>query len=73
MNQISILRFFRKLYSKSIGTYQFPPLPCERNIDKASDVIYNLLDTGKPCMIARFGATRTVHNRELFRSSIFKS
>ena len=57
MNQISILRFFRKLYSKSIGTYQFPPLPCERNIDKASDVIYNLLDTGKPCMIARFGAT----------------
>lgn len=59
MNQLSTLTFriLRKLYAKSIGTYQFPPLPCEKNLDKASDLIYDLLATGEPCMIARWGAT----------------
>lgn len=59
MNKLSsfTLRALRKLYANSVGSYQYPPLPCERNLDKASDLIYNLLAKGKPCMIARFGAT----------------
>lgn len=58
MNELSkfTLRALRKLYGKTIGSYQFSPLPCERDLDKASELIYNMLAIGKPCMIARFGA-----------------
>lgn len=28
--------------------------------EKASDIIYNLLESGKPCMIARFGSTELI-------------
>lgn len=51
-----ILRLFRKLYGKAFGTYQLPPLRREEDPDKASEMIYNLLVSDKPCMIARFGA-----------------
>lgn len=51
-----ILKVARKLYSKA-----FPPksvvIPKETNPEKASSVIYNLLASGKPCMVARFGST----------------
>ena len=58
MNELSIftLKALRKLYTKTFGGYQLPPLQREEDPDKASDMIYNLLMQDKPCMIARFGA-----------------
>lgn len=59
MNALSIftLKALRKLYTKTFGGYQLPPLQREEDPDKASDMIYNLLVQDKPCMIARFGST----------------
>ncbi|OKZ15923.1 MAG: hypothetical protein BHV77_16185 [Bacteroides sp. 43_108] len=59
MNAISIfiLKVLRKVYTKVFGTYQFPALQREDDPDKASEIIYNLLASDKPCMIARFGST----------------
>lgn len=54
---ILTLKVLRKLYAKAFGKYQFPPLQREEDPDKASEMIYNLLASDKPCMIARFGAT----------------
>lgn len=58
MNSLSIItiKALRKLYAKTFGRYQFPPLQREGAPDKASEMIYNLLSDDKPCMIARFGA-----------------
>ena len=58
MNDFSIftLKALRKLYSKTFGGYQLPPLQREEDPDKASEIIYNILSDDKPCMIARFGA-----------------
>ena len=58
MNTFSIylLKTLRKLYAKTFGGYQLPPLQREEDPDKASAMIYNLLIQDKPCMIARFGA-----------------
>lgn len=58
MNSLSIftLKALRKLYAKTFGGYQLPPLQREEDPDKASEMIYNLLSDEKPCMIARFGA-----------------
>lgn len=58
MNDFSIitLKALRKLYTKTFGGYQLPPLQREEDPDKASEMIYNLLSGDKPCMIARFGA-----------------
>lgn len=58
MNDFSIitLKALRKLYTKTFGGYQLPPLQREEDPDKASEMIYNLLSEDKPCMIARFGA-----------------
>lgn len=58
MNDFSIftLKVLRKLYSKTFGGYQLPPLEREEDPDKVSEMIYNLLSNDKPCMIARFGA-----------------
>ena len=59
MNKIEIitLKALRKIYGKLFkpksSTY-------DRGItdpDKASELIYNLLASGKPCMIARYGST----------------
>lgn len=59
MNTISIftLKVLRKLYTKAFGDYQLPALQREEDPDKASEMIYNLLSSDKPCMIARFGST----------------
>lgn len=51
------LKALRKLYAKTFGGYQLPPLQREEDPDKASEMIYNLLSDDKPCMIARFGST----------------
>ena len=58
MNYLSILtlKALRKLYAKAFGGNQLPPLRREENVDRASELIYNLLMQDKPCMIARFGA-----------------
>lgn len=59
MNKLSIytLKALRKLYLKSFGTSDLSSIPQEKNPNKASDMIYALLASDKPCMIARFGAT----------------
>ena len=59
MNSLSIfiLKVLRKLYARAFGGYQLPPLQCEKDPDKASEMVYNLLASEQPCMIARFGAT----------------
>lgn len=59
MNNFSIftLKALRKLYAKTFGGYQLPPLQREEDPEKASEMIYNLLSDDKPCMIARFGST----------------
>jgi len=59
MNNLSIfaLKTLRKLYAKAFGGYQLLPIQREKDPDKASEMIYNLLMSDKPCMIARFGST----------------
>lgn len=59
MNTLSILtlKILRKLYSKLFDSYKLPILQREENPDKASEMIYKLLSSDKPCMIARFGST----------------
>lgn len=59
MNDLSIfvLKALRKLYAKIFGECQLPPLQHEKDPDKASEMIYQLLSQDKPCMIARFGST----------------
>lgn len=60
MNSFSIfiLKVLRKLYTQASGVYHSSsPLQREDNPDKISDMIYNLLSSDNPCMIARFGST----------------
>lgn len=59
MNTVSIfaLKVLRKLYTKTFGSYKLPVLQKEKDPDKASEIIYNVLSSNKPCMIARFGST----------------
>jgi hypothetical protein len=49
-------KLLRICYTKLSG-YSLPALICERDAEKASSMIYDLLSRDKPCMIARFGAT----------------
>lgn len=51
------LKCLRKLYIEVFGPYRLPSLLCEENPDNASEMIYNMLASDKPCMIARFGST----------------
>lgn len=59
MNTLSIftLKVLRKLYAKTFGGCQLPPLQRIESPDKASEMIYELLMRDEPCMIARFGST----------------
>ena len=54
--QVILLKTLRKLYAKAfIG--ELPPY--DRGVtdfNQASELIYDLLVSGKPCMVARFGA-----------------
>lgn len=45
-------RIYRKYHKKNSVTWEY-----EKNPDKASLLIYNKLQSGEPCMIARFGST----------------
>lgn len=54
--EIITLKALRKIYGKLFGSKSST---CDRGItdpDKASELIYNLLASGKPCMVARYGA-----------------
>ena len=54
--EIYALKALRRLYSKCFAS---KAVGYDRGItdpDKASELIYNLLASGKPCMIARYGA-----------------
>jgi hypothetical protein len=46
----------RVCYTK-LAENSLPPLIYEKDTEKVSTMIYDLLNTDKPCMIARFGAT----------------
>lgn len=59
MNKFEIftLKALRKIYGK---LFSAKSTNYDRGItdpDKVSELIYNLLDSGKPCMVARFGST----------------
>lgn len=54
---IFLLKVLRKLYSKILRNNKIPIISREENPEKASELIYNLLSSNKPCMIARFGST----------------
>lgn len=55
--QAILLKTLRKLYAKAfIG--ELPPYdPGVTDFNQASKLIYDLLVSGKPCMVARFGST----------------
>lgn len=54
---ILLLKTLRHLYCKILKTHNTIGLPREENPDKASEKIFNLLSSDKPCMITRFGST----------------
>lgn len=61
------LRALRKLCSRTPLYYKTPTIGEEMNFDKVSGMIYDLLMSDKPCMIARFGDAEL----ELSVNSIF--
>lgn len=58
MNKFEIitLKALRKIYSKLFSSKSSTYDRGITDPDKASELIYNLLSSGKPCMIARYGA-----------------
>lgn len=57
---IFTLKVLRKIYVKLLGKQELPFLSREENPDTASDMIYELLNSGEPCMIARYGSTELI-------------
>lgn len=59
MNKLEIiaLKVLRKIYGKLFATKSSTYDRGITDPDKASELIYNLLASGKPCMIARYGST----------------
>ena len=51
-----LIRALKKSY-RVVTHKQFLPPECDCNRQSSNDKIYDLLSTGKPCMIARFGTT----------------
>lgn len=51
------LKGARLIYKKTFGKNYYEPKEVIKNADDANDAIYDLLSSGKPCMIARYGAT----------------
>lgn len=68
-----VIRALRKCYRILLSTDFLPPI-CDCNRQSSNDTIYDLLASGKPCMIARFGTTEincinnylTVHSPKPF-------
>lgn len=59
MNKYKILtlKVLRRLYAKAFAPKAEPYDRGVNDPDVASDMIYSLLATGKPCMVARYGST----------------
>ena len=55
--EIITLKALRKIYGKLFGSKSSTYDRGITDPDKASEQIYNLLASGKPCMIARYGST----------------
>lgn len=55
--QFFIYKFFRKVYSSLFQKTNNFSENCISDVHQASEMIYNLLNGNKPCMIARFGST----------------
>lgn len=55
--EIITLKALRKIYGKLFGSQSSTYDRGITDPDKASEQIYNLLASGKPCMIARYGST----------------
>lgn len=55
--EIITLKALRKVYGKLFGSKSSTYDRGITDPDKASELIYNLLASGKPCMIARYGST----------------
>lgn len=51
-----IIRGLKHAYRKISGKKFYPPI-CDCDRQSSNDKIYNLLVSGKPCMISRFGTT----------------
>lgn len=51
-----IIRVLKHAYRKCFNVSFLPP-ECDCNRQSSNDKIYELLSTGKPCMVARFGTT----------------
>src|SRR5574344_1335686 len=54
---IYILKVLRHSYTILIGSHKYPNPYLEKDANKVSEDIYNLLSSDSPCMIARFGCT----------------
>ena len=54
--KIITLKVLRKIYGKLFGSKSSTYDRGITDPDKASELIYNLLASGKPCMVARYGA-----------------
>lgn len=54
--EIITLKALRKIYGKLFATKSSTYDRGTTDPDKASELIYNLLASGKPCMVARYGA-----------------
>lgn len=52
-----ILKGLRLIHKNLFRRKRYEPNNIIKNADEANNAIYNLLATGKPCMIARYGAT----------------
>lgn len=50
------IRVLKRVYRK-LHNIDFLPPECDCNRQSSNDKIYNLLKSGKPCMISRFGTT----------------
>jgi len=53
---IFVLKFLRKIYSKTFGIKSQEKLKCDADPDSVSNKIHDVLMKDEPCMIARFGS-----------------
>ena len=58
------LYLLRRLFGRCSGREALQPPPCELDADAASAMIENLLRSGRPAMVGRFGCTEMscLHN-----------
>lgn len=74
-----VIRVVRKVFRKIMNRTFLPP-ECDCDRQSANDKIYNLLKSGKPCMIARFGTTEincvnnylTVHSSKPYAKKVWE-